>query len=373
MRFRNVSLQKGATARAPGEESAEEFDVRDDPDPVTVDQESDPPGGSGLPVLAQARYWLARWRAAAVEEMSVQVVRRNRALALGLAAVIAASAVSWAAASRIRSPAEIAARVAPPDASPIAVPVEKRLLSADVVVRGTVRYGAPQDVSLPVSAAKKSSGIITTAAVKGKELNEGGVALTVSGRPVFVLQGAQPAYRDMLPGDRGEDVRQLELALERLGFGPGSPDGTYDGRTASAVAAWYLGAGFSPLGPTEEQLAVLRAEQSESVAAQTEVLAAQEAVAAAQRDLALAQQRARTAGVPVAPAAGPPAQGGTSSSDAAARARADQERVAAENRVRARQRDLDRAIEEERAAQARMEEARNRQPPPSNEEYAALS
>jgi hypothetical protein len=188
------------------------------------------------------------------EAADARVVRRNRALAVGLAAVIAASTVSWVAASRIRSPAEIAARTAPPQASPITVPVEKRVLSADVVVRGTVRYGAPQNVILPVSAAKKNPGLVTTAAVKGAVLDEGAVALTTSGRPLFVLQGSQPAYRDMGPGAQGEDVRQLEQALARLGYSPGPVDGVFDGRTGASVAAWYLKSGHTPFGPTEEQL-----------------------------------------------------------------------------------------------------------------------
>src|SRR4051794_2542447 len=71
----------------------------------------------------------------------ILVVRRNKALMVGLAAVILSSLVSWGAASRIRSPAEVAARTAAPKASAITVPVEKKVLSSDVVARGTVRYG----------------------------------------------------------------------------------------------------------------------------------------------------------------------------------------------------------------------------------------
>ncbi|MGH2720705.1 MAG: hypothetical protein ACRDJO_03760, partial [Actinomycetota bacterium] len=65
-----------------------------------------------------------------------EVVRRRKAMAIGLAAVVLSSGISWAAASRIRSPAEIAARTGPPAASLITVPVEQRVLSSDVVVRG---------------------------------------------------------------------------------------------------------------------------------------------------------------------------------------------------------------------------------------------
>lgn len=350
MRFRRISLTKKRMLDPPTEQRPMTTGVNRSPEPGADEQDLAPnPQASGAVTGSSGA--------------STRLIRRNKALGIGLAAVVASSAVSWVGASRIRSPAEIAARTAPPTPSLISVPVEKRVLSSDVVVRGTVRYGAPQQVSLPVSALKKGNGIVTTAAVKGKELSEGSVALTVSGRPIFVLQGAQPAYRDMGPGTTGEDVRQLEQSLARLGFNPGPPDGVYDGRTAAAVAAWYLAAGWSPLGPTEEQLQVLRAEQADSVAAQSELLAAQEALAGAERDLALAQQRAGLA-------AGAPA---LSAAEAAALARAEQERVAAEVEVANRKRALDQAIEDERVAQARLEEARTREPPPSNEEYAALS
>ena len=76
--------------------------------------------------------------------------RRNiRIAAAALIAVVALAAVGWAAAQRIRSPAQIAADTAPPNASVISVPVERRSLATEVIVRGTVRYGAPQVVSLP--------------------------------------------------------------------------------------------------------------------------------------------------------------------------------------------------------------------------------
>ena len=50
---------------------------------------------------------------------------------------------AWYMGSRIQSPAEMAARTAPPEPSPILVPVESRVLSSDVVTRGTVRFGVP--------------------------------------------------------------------------------------------------------------------------------------------------------------------------------------------------------------------------------------
>ena len=302
----------------------------------------------------------------------VGLIRKNRALAVGLGAVILSSLISWGAATRIRSPAEVAARTAPPTPSAITVPVERRVLSSDVVVRGTVRYGAPISVLLPASSIRKTNAILTSAPVKGKDLTEGSVAFTVSGRPAFVLQGAVPAYRDIGPGAVGDDVRQLQEALIRLGFKPGRTDGVYDDRTGLAVAAWYLRGGWTPSGPSDEQLAALRSAQADWFSAESDLLGAQEGLSAARHDYDIAQQKAAAAkGLLPPPATLTPSA--SSSGDSAAAARVEQERVSAAVRVAKARRAVAKANDDEKAAQARLNEARHRNPPPSNEEYAALA
>src|SRR5262247_499631 len=156
---------------------------------------------------------------------------------LGLACGLALGA--WYAGSRIQSPAEMAARTAPPEPSPILVPVESRVLSSDVVTRGTARFGLPQPISIAPSTVKGSVGLVATVPRPNMEFEEGGVILSISGRPVFILRGTTPTYRDMSPGTSGGDVRQLEEALARLGFDPGPVDGVYDQKTAAAVERMY--------------------------------------------------------------------------------------------------------------------------------------
>jgi multidrug efflux pump subunit AcrA (membrane-fusion protein) len=221
--------------------------------------------------------------------------RRKKVLAIGLAVVVAASAAGWVAGRSIRSPAEVASRTEPPVPSAITAPVEKLVLTSDVIVRGTVRFGSPQAVTLPKSALKATSGIVSIAPVKGAELVEGASAMVVSGRPVFVLQGGQPAYRDLGPGDQGADVQQLEDALARLGFNPGARDGRYDGATAAAVAAWYGAAGYKPFGPTDEQLAQLRAAEADRFGVQSEDVNAQESLVTARGQQASAEANVRKA------------------------------------------------------------------------------
>ncbi len=207
--------------------------------------------------------------------------KRISALLVVIAIMVTAAVGGWVAGSRIVSPAEAAARTAPPPPSPILVPVEERVLSSDIVTRGTARFGLPQPISIAPSALKTKTSLITTLPLRNTQFNEGGVLLTASGRPVFVLQGEAPAYRDLGPGMIGNDVRQLEQALARLGFDPGPVDGNYDEKTGEAVGQWYSSSGWEPFGPTPEQLTLIRTlEQDLGDATKTKLATAGVAAAA---------------------------------------------------------------------------------------------
>lgn len=181
--------------------------------------------------------------------------RRNvQITTVALTIVVLLAGGGWVAARQIRSPARVAADTAPPSASLLTAQVERRALSTEVIVRGTGRYGKPQAISLPSSALKTSTQVISRIAKPDQVLHERSRAMTVSGRPVFVLRGATPMHRDIGPGDRGEDVHQLESALVRFGYAPGAVDGRYDGATAAAVAQMYRDRGAEPFGLTEAQI-----------------------------------------------------------------------------------------------------------------------
>jgi peptidoglycan hydrolase-like protein with peptidoglycan-binding domain len=221
--------------------------------------------------------------------------KRILTLFIVLALMVLSAAIGWVAASRIISPAEAAARTAPPTPSPILVPVEERVLTSDIVTRGTARYGLPQSIAIVPSALKPSIGVLTTLPLRNAQLKEGDIALTASGRPVFILQGDTPAYRDLVPGNSGEDVRQLERALKRLGFDPGVVDKTYDEQTSAAVAAWYDSAGWQPFGPTPDQLASIRALEEQLALEINKKAAANDAVIAASLAILAARTNADAA------------------------------------------------------------------------------
>jgi peptidoglycan hydrolase-like protein with peptidoglycan-binding domain len=193
-------------------------------------------------------------------------IGKRRIAAVAVVALVALAVVGWAAARQIRSPAQVAADTAAPKPSPITVPVERRTLSTVVIVRGTVRYGAPQPAVLGTSRVKQGSDIVTRAPRRRAELGAGDVALNVDGRPVFVLPGAVAMSRDLHRGLEGPDVRQLERALAGFGLSPGTVDGRYDAATEGAVSAFYLRQGWDPFGPTDLQREQLRT--AEAAAAQ---------------------------------------------------------------------------------------------------------
>ena len=72
-----------------------------------------------------------------------------------------------------------------------------------VEVGWEVLHGDPKKVTLP-SSSDNGDATVTRPASKGASLAEGDVALEVGGRPVLVLPGNVPMYRDIGPGDHGE-------------------------------------------------------------------------------------------------------------------------------------------------------------------------
>lgn len=184
---------------------------------------------------------------------------------LVVAAVVVSSITTWIAKGWIRSPAEIAAQSAPPAPAPILVPVVEQVLATKIVTRGTGRYGSPHELSATPSRLKTGPRVVTGLPRVGSQIDEGDVVLTISGRPIFVFEGIQPSYRDLGPGMSGQDVKQLEEALRRIGLDPGPVDTAYDADTEAAVEGLYRGHGFLPMVANEAQLAAARPLEAELV------------------------------------------------------------------------------------------------------------
>ncbi|MFJ8828230.1 peptidoglycan-binding protein [Streptomyces sp. NPDC102467] len=213
---------------------------------------------------------------------------RSGQLSVVVTTVALVGAGGWFAGSRMQSPADAAAAHRPPEAGPVTVAVERRSLTASVVAQGSVEFASSRGVTLAGLVGSPGSGAgdagagdsvaqrVTKAPAAGVEVREGDVLMQVSGRPVLVLRGNVPMYRTLGPGASGDDVTQLQRALTRLGFNPGSANGTYGQSDAAAVSRWYKSKGYRAMEPTvadKQQLGTLEAAVT---SAQQALLAARE-------------------------------------------------------------------------------------------------
>lgn len=176
--------------------------------------------------------------------------RRGKVLlAGGVVAVVAASAGTWALATRARTPAQLAARAKAPTPSRITVAVHHDRLAKTVELSCR---GVPSRVT-KVAAPHPADGVPEVTRVplaKGDTVREGAVVVGVAGRPVIAIRGDLPPYRDLVVGDRGPDVVELQNALIRLGdLAAGHDAGHYDSSTVRAVRRLYSAVGYSAPRP----------------------------------------------------------------------------------------------------------------------------
>lgn len=151
----------------------------------------------------------------------------------------------------IKSPADVAAQTQPPGLTQLTATVQRQVISTTVLAQGKVSQ--PAEVSGPAASGGGGGGSSGTQPIvtriflhPGAEVGPGSVILEVAGRPVFAFPGTVPAYRNLIPGETGEDVAELQVALEEIGLGVGDDtSGVYGPGTATAVAAFYQDIGYS--------------------------------------------------------------------------------------------------------------------------------
>ena len=195
---------------------------------------------------------------------------RKRLFLVVVAIAVAFGAGGYLLGQQLESPEDARAEVAAPEASLIAVPVEATALSNDVVVRGDAEFEGAVDLELDTALGDGSSRVVTGRVPEiDTEVNEGDVIIEVSGRPVFVLGGDLPTFREFKPGLEGDDVLQLETSLARLGFLTVDPDRLYGSATEDAIAAMYEEAGYEPRAASDGEEAQIKAAEQAVESART--------------------------------------------------------------------------------------------------------
>lgn len=116
---------------------------------------------------------------------------------------------------------------------------------------GTLTYAGERTVS--ASAA----GVVTWVPRDGDTVTRGHPLYRVGNRPIVLMYGKLPVYRNMYPGVKGPDVRQLEANLKTAGFGDGiTVDDEYTWRTADAVKDWQDANGLEKTGEVDDSQVV---------------------------------------------------------------------------------------------------------------------
>jgi len=224
---------------------------------------------------------------------------RKRLFLAVVAVAVAFGAGGYLLGQQLQSPEDARAVVAAPEPSLITSPVKSTALSNDVVVRGDAEFEGAVDLVLDAALGDGASRVVTGRVPAIDTLvNEGDVVIEVSGRPVFVLEGDLPTFREFKPGLEGDDVLQLETALARLGHLTVEPDRLYGSATEDAIAAMYESVGYEARAESEGEEAQIKAAEQAVESSRTALADANDALSdlleppsAAQRESEAQQRR----------------------------------------------------------------------------------
>jgi Putative peptidoglycan binding domain/HlyD family secretion protein len=169
--------------------------------------------------------------------------RRGRRVAVAAAVGLLAAGTAWWTVARPQ-----AGRGDPAGAPPATTTaaVAARDLRAQEQVQGTLGYGDAHAVT------NQRQGTITWLPDEGAVVRRGQALYRVDGKPVQLLYGRLPAWRELSVGvDDGADVRQLERNLVALGYDPNrviTVDDHFTSATGAAVKRWQEVVGLDQTG-----------------------------------------------------------------------------------------------------------------------------
>lgn len=114
-------------------------------------------------------------------------------------------------------------------------------LTLETTARGKLQFASQVEV------VATTSGVLTEIPVTGTQLGAGSVVYRVDEKPVFMLSGAMPAWRDFTAGmEPGVDIEQLERNLQSFGYLSVEPSQEFNWYTKWALHAWTDSVGLKP-------------------------------------------------------------------------------------------------------------------------------
>lgn len=157
-------------------------------------------------------------------------------------ALLLVGAGAWVVADRVESPNQVAARAEPPKPDPVVAPLARGYLNGPISMSAVAQHEQTVTIKPPPTL----TGVVTSVEkAVGDTLQSGSVLMRTNGRPLFVLIGAFALYRDIQPGDSGDDVQGVQVSLKDAGYSIGHDRaGVYARGTQAAVRQMYKRAGY---------------------------------------------------------------------------------------------------------------------------------
>lgn len=112
----------------------------------------------------------------------------------------------------------------------------------------TFRMPAIADWGVLETVYSPTAGVVTEVAIPSGLFKVGEVLLRVNERPVILLEGEIPAFRELSLGTQGRDVDALQRYLARLGHAVDTQPDRYSETTAQAVRVWQRSLGLPESG-----------------------------------------------------------------------------------------------------------------------------
>ncbi|MFB6518123.1 efflux RND transporter periplasmic adaptor subunit [Streptomyces sp. NPDC056401] len=138
--------------------------------------------------------------------------RRVRAAAIAVTLIAAGGAAGITATDAVDVRKKDGAALASAASSTALAKVTRGTLSARTQQNGTLGYAGDHPV------VNHADGTVTQLPAVGEAIRQGQVLYRVNAKPVILLKGSVPAYRELSRGMEGADVQQLNAALVALGY-----------------------------------------------------------------------------------------------------------------------------------------------------------
>lgn len=160
--------------------------------------------------------------------------------------VLLSFGIGFGAATLIRSPQQLLAETAAPEKTPITAKITVGSISQSILFPGRVVNGNAIDVMGNAGFEGFAAGVITREPLAvGASVVPGTVLFEDSDRPVILLPGEVPLYRNLTTGDSGADVARFQTALEQLGYLVFDELGSFGPSTELAIRELYQALDYS--------------------------------------------------------------------------------------------------------------------------------